>query len=39
MHQFNPDGAGDAHQNISVIDEQAGQDAGIVFDCIEQGPG
>jgi hypothetical protein len=31
MHEFDPDGAGDAHQNISVIDEQAGQSAGIVF--------
>jgi hypothetical protein len=36
MQEFEADGAAYAHQDISVIDEQAGQSAGIMFDCITQ---
>jgi hypothetical protein len=36
MHEFDPDGASDAHQDISVIDKQAGQGARIMFNRIAQ---
>ena len=39
MQEFEPDGAGNAHQNISVIDKQAGQGAGIMFNGISQARG
>jgi hypothetical protein len=34
MHVFDADSAGNADQDIGVIDEQAGQCAGIMFNCI-----
>lgn len=34
MHEFDPNGAGRAYQDISVIDKQAGQCARIMFNYI-----
>lgn len=39
MQEFDPDGAYGAHQNIRIIDKQAGQGAGIVLHRIAQARG
>jgi hypothetical protein len=36
MHVLDPGGAGGTHYDIGVIDEQAGQRAGVVFERIAQ---
>lgn len=36
MHELDPGGAGSANHDIGVIDKQAGQGAGVVFDRITQ---